>query len=72
MVSRCLDDVDDEVRDRAALYLRTFRDQALADVYVREGKSPGMCPLSKIINLCRIGLLFGRTRIEVGCICKGP
>jgi len=35
---RCLDDVDDEVRDRAALYLRVLNEQALADVYVREGE----------------------------------
>ena len=34
---RCLDDVDDEVRDRAALYLKVLNEQALADVYVREG-----------------------------------
>jgi coatomer protein complex subunit gamma len=30
--------VDDEVRDRAALYLRVLNEQALADVYVREGE----------------------------------
>jgi hypothetical protein len=36
---RCLDDVDDEVRDRAALYLKVLNEQALADVYVREGSS---------------------------------
>jgi hypothetical protein len=37
---RCLDDVDDEVRDRAALYLKVLNEQALAEVYVREGSSP--------------------------------
>jgi coatomer protein complex subunit gamma len=36
---RCLDDVDDEVRDRAALYLRVFKEKPLADVYVKEGSS---------------------------------
>ena len=34
---RCLDDVDDEVRDRATLYLKTFEEKPLADVYVKEG-----------------------------------
>lgn len=34
---RCLDDGDDEVRDRAALYLRTFKEKPLADAYVKDG-----------------------------------
>ena len=37
VISRCLDDVDDEVRDRAALYLKTFQDKPLADTYVKDG-----------------------------------
>ena len=37
--SRCLDDVDDEVRDRAAMYLRMFKESFLADTYVKEGES---------------------------------
>ena len=37
---RCLDDVDDEVRDRAAMYLRMFKESLLADTYVKEGESP--------------------------------
>jgi coatomer protein complex subunit gamma len=36
LLNRCLDDVDDEVRDRAALYLRTFKEEPLATVYVKE------------------------------------
>ncbi|KIK70520.1 hypothetical protein GYMLUDRAFT_32551 [Collybiopsis luxurians FD-317 M1] len=36
LLNRCLDDVDDEVRDRAALYLRTLREETLADAYVKE------------------------------------
>ena len=39
-ISRCLDDVDDEVRDRAAMYLRMFKESLLADTYVKEGKPP--------------------------------
>ena len=34
---RCLDDVDDEVRDRAAMYVRVFKEKLLADAYVKEG-----------------------------------
>ena len=34
---RCLDDVDDEVRDRAAMYLRLFGETSLAATYVKEG-----------------------------------
>ena len=37
MINRCLDDVDDEVRDRAAMYLRLFGEPALATTYVKEG-----------------------------------
>lgn len=36
--SRCLDDVDDEVRDRAAMYLRMFKESLMADTYVKEGE----------------------------------
>ena len=34
---RCLDDVDDEVRDRAAMYLKALKEPSLADAYVKEG-----------------------------------
>ncbi|KAF8624211.1 hypothetical protein AX15_005977 [Amanita polypyramis BW_CC] len=36
LLNRCLDDVDDEVRDRATLYLKTFDEKPLADAYVKE------------------------------------
>ncbi|KAF7297048.1 Coatomer subunit gamma [Mycena indigotica] len=36
---RCLDDVDDEVRDRAAMYLKVFRKQTLAEPHVKDGLS---------------------------------
>ncbi|KAJ2918352.1 hypothetical protein MD484_g2065, partial [Candolleomyces efflorescens] len=39
LLRRCLDDVDDEVRDRAALYLKVFGEKPLADAYVKEGMS---------------------------------
>ncbi|TEB38650.1 coatomer subunit gamma [Coprinellus micaceus] len=36
LLRRCLDDVDDEVRDRAALYLKVFDEEPLAATYVKE------------------------------------
>ncbi|KAF8559932.1 coatomer subunit gamma [Imleria badia] len=36
LLNRCLDDVDDEVRDRAAMYVRVFKEKPLADAYVKE------------------------------------
>ncbi|KAG6842399.1 hypothetical protein C0991_007529 [Blastosporella zonata] len=36
LLNRCLEDVDDEVRDRAALYLKVFTEKSLADTYVKE------------------------------------
>ncbi|WVQ83025.1 hypothetical protein IAT38_005163 [Cryptococcus sp. DSM 104549] len=36
LLRRCLDDVDDEVRDRAAMYIRVLEEKSLADVLVRE------------------------------------
>jgi coatomer protein complex subunit gamma len=38
LLNRCLDDVDDEVRDRAAMYLRVMREEPLANSLVREGE----------------------------------
>ena len=38
LLRRCLDDVDDEVRDRAAMYIKVLEEKALADVFVREGQ----------------------------------
>ncbi|KAI6031337.1 coatomer subunit gamma [Pisolithus microcarpus] len=37
LLNRCLDDVDDEVRDRAAMYLKVMKERPLADVYIKEG-----------------------------------
>jgi len=38
LLDRCLDDSDDEVRDRAAWYLRVLKDEALSKKYVKNGK----------------------------------
>ncbi|TDL28145.1 coatomer subunit gamma [Rickenella mellea] len=36
LLTRCLEDVDDEVRDRAALYLRAMKTPPLAETYVKD------------------------------------
>ncbi|KAF8323388.1 Coatomer, gamma subunit [Clavulina sp. PMI_390] len=36
LLTRCLDDVDDEVRDRAAMYLRVMKEAALQETYVKD------------------------------------
>ena len=36
-VNSCLDDVDDEVRDRAAFNLKLMQDEPLANTFVRDG-----------------------------------
>ncbi|KAG8979177.1 coatomer subunit gamma, partial [Tulasnella sp. 427] len=36
LLSRCLDDVDDEVRDRAAMYLKVMEEEPLAQKYVKD------------------------------------
>lgn len=36
-VLRCLDDVDDEVRDRAVMYLKVLKAPPLAETYVKDG-----------------------------------
>ena len=36
--NRCLDDVDDEVRDRAAMYLKVYEEPPLIQPYIKEGK----------------------------------
>ncbi|EKM61443.1 uncharacterized protein PHACADRAFT_180560 [Phanerochaete carnosa HHB-10118-sp] len=36
LLNRCLDDVDDEVRDRAAMYLKVYQEPPLAEAYVKE------------------------------------
>ncbi|CAE6466929.1 unnamed protein product [Rhizoctonia solani] len=36
LLTRCLDDVDDEVRDRAAMYLKVIEEEELAQTYVKD------------------------------------
>ncbi|GAA5880472.1 hypothetical protein JCM1840_003548 [Sporobolomyces johnsonii] len=39
LLTRCLDDVDDEVRDRAAFNLKLLNDEPLADTFVRDAST---------------------------------
>lgn len=55
---RCLDDVDDEVRDRAAMYLKIYQEPPLAVPYIKEGLSAHMYnPVGGLMGLSRIVLL---------------
>ncbi|KAK9897067.1 coatomer subunit gamma [Cystobasidium minutum MCA 4210] len=51
LLTRCLDDVDDEVRDRAAMYLRIMKDEPLADVLVKDDSTYSLSALeSKLVS----------------------
>ncbi|THH33135.1 hypothetical protein EUX98_g1031 [Antrodiella citrinella] len=51
LLNRCLDDVDDEVRDRAAMYLRLFGETSLAASYVNEESIYSLSALeSKLVS----------------------
>lgn len=51
LLTRCLDDVDDEVRDRAALNLRLMTESdEMADRFVKNGKQHFVLSLSNKIN----------------------
>ena len=70
---RCLEDVDDEVRDRAALYLKVLGDQPLAETYVKDGMlfHAFSCQYL-IVSLLRLHLLARRARVKPGLVCQGP
>ncbi|KAJ7150229.1 coatomer subunit gamma [Mycena filopes] len=51
LLNRCLDDVDDEVRDRAALYLKVFKTKALVEPYIKEDSVLSLAALeSKLVS----------------------
>ncbi|KZT73207.1 Coatomer, gamma subunit [Daedalea quercina L-15889] len=51
LLTRCLDDVDDEVRDRAALYLKVYEDPPLVNTYVKEESIFSLAALeSKLVS----------------------
>ncbi|KAJ7269253.1 adaptin N terminal region-domain-containing protein [Mycena haematopus] len=51
LLNRCLDDVDDEVRDRAAMYLKVFKTQSLVEPYIKEDSVLSLTALeSKLVS----------------------
>ncbi|MBW0529587.1 hypothetical protein O181_069302, partial [Austropuccinia psidii MF-1] len=51
LLTRCLDDVDDEVRDRAALYLKVLTEDPLADKLVKDESTISLAALeSKLVS----------------------
>ena len=66
---RCLDDVDDEVRDRAAMYVRVFKEKPLADAYVKEGMFLFYINTFRATATSdRISIFSGRIGIKTCCI----
>lgn len=68
---RCLDDVDDEVRDRAAMYLRLFGETSLAATYVKEGNAyMEACLIAQFELTCplRIHLLAVCSRVKISLV----
>lgn len=45
LLTRCLDDVDDEVRDRAALYIKVLDQEPLADKFVKDESTISLATL---------------------------
>ena len=50
-ICRCLDDNDDEVRDRATLYLKLMVDESGAEKYVKDGELLNFMHLYRCIQL---------------------
>ena len=62
---RCLDDVDDEVRDRAAFYLKALQNEGLINVFVRNGE-----PLHLFVAcfLIQIDTVFSLSPLEINLL----
>ncbi|KAJ6520303.1 coatomer subunit gamma [Mycena sanguinolenta] len=56
LLNRCLDDVDDEVRDRAAMYLKVFKTQTLVQPYIKEDSVLSLAALeAKLVSYVKDG-----------------
>jgi len=70
LLTRCLDDVDDEVRDRAALNLRLMGESdEMADRFIKNGMNHGMKALLKLMK-DRKYLCSTLLRASVGHVCN--
>jgi coatomer protein complex subunit gamma len=63
-----LDDVDDEVRDRAALYLKVFKTQTLVEPYIKEGEFIFSRQFRSHLLSFRLGVVIGCLGIETGIL----
>lgn len=61
---RCLDDVDDEVRDRAAMYLRSMREPDLAETYLKDGEYQAVLYLSTKLTDDTSGPIYSLSALE--------
>lgn len=60
LLTRCLDDIDDEVRDRAALNLRLMQEEDdMANRFIKNGTSS--CPIA-VEKLIRADFLLGQNQ----------
>ncbi|KAI9227982.1 MAG: adaptin N terminal region-domain-containing protein [Piptocephalis tieghemiana] len=54
LLSRCLEDRDDEVRDRAAMYVRIMEDQDAAETYIKDDTTLSIVALERsLMDYCQ-------------------
>ncbi|KAI8325326.1 coatomer subunit gamma [Martensiomyces pterosporus] len=69
LLKRCLDDRDDEVRDRAAWALRITEDEAARDKYVRDDSTFALAVLErKLVEYCADPAAAGKGRFNFGSV----
>jgi coatomer subunit gamma len=70
LLTRCLDDVDDEVRDRAALNLKLMdEDEETATRYIRNGKLFPQETCVRNADVARFNVLLAYSGASVGDVC---
>jgi coatomer protein complex subunit gamma len=72
LLTRCLDDVDDEVRDRAAMNLRLMdEDEETAGRFIRNGKLSCTTPGTYLSNTSRFNVFTSNLGASVGYVRHG-
>lgn len=70
LLTRCLDDVDDEVRDRAALNLKLMgEDEETATRFIRNGTLLSQEPGKRYANICRFNVLLAYSGASTSDVC---
>jgi coatomer protein complex subunit gamma len=65
LLTRCLDDTDDEVRDRAALNLRLMKENDdVASKFVRNGKIANFNVFERLVLICHLDSMFSLPVLE--------